>query len=148
MEAAMLVRFRNGMALPSIRYFWSGFPSICALFITFVFMLGGAAASYRERVLHVFAGGSDGAAPYAALIADKNGNLYGTTNSGGGSCSCGTVFKLAPDGTETILHAFAGHSDGSYPLGGLLADKAGDVFGTTFGGNGWPGTVFELASDG
>jgi uncharacterized repeat protein (TIGR03803 family) len=106
-----------------------------------------------ETVLHAFAGGSDGAVPIANLYADKKGNLYGTTDQGGGgNCSsgCGIVFKLASDGTETVLHAFDG-MDGYKPEGGLIADKKGSLYGTTYyGGNPQScpqsgcGTIFKL----
>ena len=87
---------------------------------------------------------------------DDAGNLYGTTSGGGGtSCGCGTVFKLAPDGIETILHSFAGGSDGAYPAAGVIPDKAGNLYGTTIeGGNGGVhcsigcGTVFKFAPHG
>jgi uncharacterized repeat protein (TIGR03803 family) len=87
-----------------------------------------------ETVLHFFAGGpSDGYAPYAGLIADGAGNLYGTTFGGGASFN-GLVFKLAPDGTETVLYSFAGGpSDGAAPYAGLIADRAGNLYGTTVG---------------
>ena len=67
------------------------------------------------------------------MIADRNGNLYGTTLwGGGGPCAqnlikgCGTVFELAKDGTETVLHTFAGGADGSYPYAGVILDGDGD----------------------
>src|ERR1700733_14380471 len=66
----------------------------------------------RLRVLYSFTGGTDGRFPLGALVMDKGGNLYGTTQFGGGTCDCGTVYKLAADGTETILHAFAEGQDG------------------------------------
>ncbi len=98
-----------------------------------------------ESVLHAFSGGSDGAKPYGGLLADLSGNLYGTTWAGGGDCNCGTVFRLAPDGTETVLHAFSG-SDGGYPNAGLAIDKKGVLYGTTFlGGANDSGTVFKIA---
>ena len=101
-------------------------------------------------LLHSFIGGNDGRYPAAGLIADKLGNLYGTTQGGGGnnSCTygCGTVFTLTPDGTETVLHAFAGGSDGSNPLSTLLRTRNGNLFGTT--NNGSTGTVFKLKPDG
>jgi uncharacterized repeat protein (TIGR03803 family) len=112
-----------------------------------------------ETVLYAFRGGDrDGSLPEAGLIRDKTGNLYGTTANGGGtSCyqgdGCGTVFKLAPDGTETVLYAFAGGSDGATPETALIRDKAGGLYGTTtYGGtgsfeNGY-GVVFQLAADG
>lgn len=107
-----------------------------------------------ETVLHTFAGGTDdGALPEGGVIADTSGNLYGVTGWGGaGGCTgngCGTVFELAPDGTETILHSFAGGSaDGAGPSGTLLL-KAGNLFGTTqVAGSGDFGTVFKLTPDG
>jgi uncharacterized repeat protein (TIGR03803 family) len=84
--------------------------------------------------LYDFTGGSDGAGPSTGLVADKQGNLYGITGGGGGTgCSnqsCGTVFKLAPDGTETVLYGFAGGSDGDGPVGGLILVN-GYLYGTT-----------------
>ena len=114
-----------------------------------------------EAIVYKFQGGSDGAAPFSSLILDKMGNLYGTTSAGGGSgCNgggCGTVFKIAPDGTETILHAFQGGSDGAVPYAAVIADQSGNLFGTTsLGGDpkhfctgqiSGCGTVFELAPD-
>lgn len=108
-----------------------------------------------ETVLHRFSGtAGDGAFPYGSLLLDTAGNIYGTTSHGGsGSCSdidgpgCGTVFKLSASGEETVLHSFAGGEDGQYPVGGLLRDKTGDLFGTTLQG-GDPfcncGTVFKV----
>jgi len=111
-------------------------------------------------VLYAFHGGSDGAWPYGGLIADDAGNLYGTTYEGGAACSesggCGTVFKLAPDGTETVLYAFQNGSDGAFPSAGLIADQSGNLYGTTSqgghvqakcGGSGC-GTVFSVAPSG
>jgi len=70
-------------------------------------------------VLYSFTGGDDGAVPVAGLIADMEGNLYGTTNRGGaGGCGapgCGTVFQLTPSGTLKVLHSFTGGSDGGLP---------------------------------
>jgi len=105
-----------------------------------------------ETVLHFFKGGkSDGGNPPAGLIADSAGNLYGTTEIGGGreSCNfgagCGTVFEIAPDGTETILHKFKEATDGATPMGGLIADAAGNLYGTAYyGGQYGYGTVFEI----
>ncbi|MGH9918464.1 MAG: choice-of-anchor tandem repeat GloVer-containing protein, partial [Nitrososphaerales archaeon] len=107
----------------------------------------------KESVLHAFESGGDGAEPVGGVIMDKAGNLYGTTSRGGGTgCSgdgCGTVFELAPDGTETILHAFQGGSDGELPQNGVVEDSAGNLYGTTgAGGTGAVGTVFEVTPDG
>ena len=98
-------------------------------------------------VLYSFTGGSDGAVPAAGLIADSSGNLYGTTSSGGASGN-GVVFKLSPDGTETVLHSFTG-SDGSVPVAGLIADSSGNLYGTTSrGGASGNGVVFKLSPEG
>ena len=113
--------------------------------------------TYSHSVLYNFAGyPSDGQAP-AGLIADAAGNLYGTTVAGGeNACvdyGCGTVFKLTANSdttySETVLHNFTGGSDGQYPFGRLIADAAGNLYGTTFYGGGSScdlgcGTVFEL----
>lgn len=102
-----------------------------------------------ESVLYSFAGGNDGRRPAAGLLVDKSGNLFGTTTQGG-PVDVGTVFRLAPDGIETVLHAFAGGaSDGDTPQANLIADDTGDLFGTTAeGGTADHGTIFELAADG
>jgi uncharacterized repeat protein (TIGR03803 family) len=75
---------------------------------------------------------------------DKKGNLYSTTFVGGAD-DYGVVFRLAPSGTETVLHAFTGGNDGGYPWTGLMADKKGNLYGTTYeGGTAGGGTVFEV----
>src|SRR5580698_8847056 len=102
---------------------------------------------------------TDGLWPYAGLLPDTQGNLYGTTGAGGATCrlyGCGTVFKLAPDGTETVLHAFTASDDGSGPYGGLIADANGNLYGTTATGGSAGcggisygcGTLFKVATDG
>ena len=88
-----------------------------------------------EKVLYNFTGGNDGANPAGSLILDGAGNLYGTTTSGGlNSCyfniGCGVVFKLSPQGTETILYTFTGQGDGGVPLAGLIRDARGNLYGT------------------
>jgi Domain of unknown function (DUF4214) len=115
-----------------------------------VFELIKSGNSYTETVLYSFAGGaSDGANPYGTLIIDSNGNLFGTTDHGGGS-DVGTVFEMVKNGTgynaPTILHAFAGGSDGAFLQFGVIADSNGDLFGTTNQGGSASsnGTVFEL----
>ena len=120
-------------------------------------------ASGQETVLYAFAGGSDGAFPNPGLVADNAGNLYGDTGWGGGaSCpgasGCGTVFKLTPDGTESVLYAFQGGSDGWDPWeAGVAMDANGNLYGETlYGGNfsgsvcaeNGCGTVYEVAPDG
>jgi len=110
-----------------------------------VFKLAGT----TETVLHSFAGGNDGIYSYAGLIRDSRGNLYGTTYEGG-STGYGTVFKVNSNGIETVLYTFAGGTaDGCYPAGGLLRDKAGNLYGTTgYCGASDVGTVFKLSKSG
>jgi len=106
-------------------------------------------AGGRETVLYTFAGGTDGANPAAGVIRDSEGNLYGTTASGGAYAN-GTVFKVTKAGVETVLHAFTGGSDGAVPLGGLIEYK-GNLYGTTFDGgvrNGGCGVVFRVSKTG
>jgi uncharacterized repeat protein (TIGR03803 family) len=101
-----------------------------------------------ETALYSFSGGSDGAQPFSALVRDKAGNLYGTTTMGG-SANAGVVFKLAPDGTESVLHNFTGGTDGTTPTGGLLEDKAGNFFGTASqGGTANAGVLFKIDAKG
>jgi uncharacterized repeat protein (TIGR03803 family) len=102
-----------------------------------------------ETVLHVFPKtGSDGQTPYAGLIQGSDGNLYGTTYFGGAS-GLGTVFKVTPSGTETILHSFSGGSDGEHPYAGLIQGSDGNFYGTTYqGGISGYGTVFKLTPSG
>jgi uncharacterized repeat protein (TIGR03803 family) len=101
-----------------------------------------------ETVLHHFSGGpSDGAAPYAGVILDKNGNLYGDTAAGGGVglCDrfkgCGTVYKLSRAARLTLLHRFTG-SDGSSPFGGVLPDAKGNLYGTAGAGGSGQGCTY------
>ena len=93
--------------------------------------------------------GSNGAFPFAGLIADANGDLFGTT-PGGGANGDGTVFELVNNGgtyTLTTLLSFDG-SNGTFPSAGLIADANGDLFGTTdAGGANNEGTVFELVNN-
>ena len=104
-----------------------------------------AEADGSLTVLHSFGGGSDGALPYAGVIADKAGNLYGTTWEGGSS-NRGTVFKISTDGTETILHAFTDGSDGAGPAASLVIDGSGNLYGTTrYGGTPNLGTIFRIS---
>jgi uncharacterized repeat protein (TIGR03803 family) len=105
-------------------------------------------------VLYLFGGFETGKYPAATLIRDKAGNLYGTTSAGGlyhGGCAfgCGTVFKLDPAGTYTVLHTFTAEPDGNTPLAGLVRDAAGNLYGTTAaGGASGQGTVFKLSKTG
>ena len=104
------------------------------------------------KTLHAFQGGGDGAGPLGGVVFDGTGNLYGTT-SFGGDCGvtggCGTVFKVTPDGGESVIYTFQGGADGYTPEAGLTQAAAGDFFGTTsHGGTRGAGVVFEVTSVG
>jgi uncharacterized repeat protein (TIGR03803 family) len=105
--------------------------------------------SWQLSSIYNFAAGDDGSAPYARLLHDKSGNLFGTASGYLGGT--GNAFGLTPPAsaggqwTHTVLHDFPFGSDGYTPLGGLIADADGALYGTTVGGgtnNG--GTVFRL----
>jgi uncharacterized repeat protein (TIGR03803 family) len=127
-----------------------------------LFLFAQPAGAQPPEVVHTFSSGSDGAQPQAAVIQADDQNMYGTTRLGGGgqACpsGCGTVFKMAPDGTGyTVLHAFTGGSDGAYPAASLVQASDGNLYGTTqLGGSGLCsdisdfgcGTVFRMAKDG
>jgi uncharacterized repeat protein (TIGR03803 family) len=102
---------------------------------------------WKQTILHAFGNAVDGAEPFAGLILDNKGNLYGTTSVGGANGD-GTVFELVRGKTgmwpEKILHSFDG-SDGGGPYSGLIFDTVGNLYGTTAGGGAYGfGTAFEL----
>jgi uncharacterized repeat protein (TIGR03803 family) len=109
----------------------------------------------KEIVLYSFTGtGGDGQYPETDLIRDRNGNLYGTTLTGGDGNGHGTVFKLNASGKETVLYRFMGGSDGASP-NGVFRDAKGNLYGTTYAGGGSGcyhgegcGTVFKLNPSG
>ena len=117
-----------------------------------VFQLTPAAKGrWKETVLHSFAGmGGDGAWPWAGVVLDASGNLYGSTFAGGEYYS-GTVFELKPGGngqwSETVLYSFNNNGkDATAPAAGLVFDASGNLYGTTTSGGGHQdGTVFELS---
>jgi uncharacterized repeat protein (TIGR03803 family) len=102
----------------------------------------------KETVLYPFKGGTDGGDPASGLVRDRDGNLYGTTFSGGDlSCyvgGCGVVFKLNKNGSQTVLYRFTDRTDGKMPKG-LVRDHVGNLYGTTYdGGTSGHGAVFKL----
>ncbi len=109
-----------------------------------------AAGSHHDKVLYRFQNGTDGGAPYGNVI-QVGKNFYGVTVQGGDlSCNnprgCGTVYEMTPTGAETAIHAFTGAGgDGANPIGGLVADKNGNLYGTTAGGGLGYGTIYELS---
>jgi uncharacterized repeat protein (TIGR03803 family) len=108
------------------------------------------APSGVETVLHAFHGESDGSRPTAGVVRDAAGNLYGTTSSGGGVSHDGTVFKIDSSGDESVLYRFS--SSGSFsPLGGVVLDSAGNLYGTASMGETYAtdfGSVFTVSVDG
>src|SRR5580658_6853701 len=105
------------------------------------------AQAQTYTVLHRFKD-TDGAFPYAGLIRDSAGNLYGTTESGGAS-NYGVVFKVDTTGMETVLYTFTGAGGGLPFYGHLIGDSAGNLYGTTVigGASNW-GVVFKLDTTG
>lgn len=111
--------------------------------------LGSAyAAPPSFKILHTFQG-SDGFNPTGGLLyRDAKGNLYGATHLGG-AYGLGAVYKLAPDGTETVLHSFGAEGDAEGPTTGVIADKSGNLYGATGPfANGGLGSVYKIAPDG
>jgi uncharacterized repeat protein (TIGR03803 family) len=111
-------------------------------------------AQWTDKTLYAFTGGTDGGEPFAGLIFDAAGNLYGTTSRDGdvGLCNgpgCGTVFQLSPQTGGTwsfnVILTFNG-SNGANPVSNLIIDSADNLYGTTPGGgeDGY-GTVFRLS---
>jgi uncharacterized repeat protein (TIGR03803 family) len=101
------------------------------------------------KVFYTFSG-KDGSFPNGDLLADSAGNLYGTAQFGGSSVY-GVVFKLSPTGKETILYNFTGKADGGIPIGRVMMDKSGNLYGmTSLGGDATCscGTVYKLAPNG
>jgi uncharacterized repeat protein (TIGR03803 family) len=127
-----------------------------------------ASAEWKEKVLYSFQGlPNDGAYPAGGVVFDQAGNLYGATTDGGanncpGIAQCGTVFQLQPPvqkggaWSEDVLYVFKGvnSNDGNTPVGGVIFDQAGNLYGTTayggtgncmlFGGRVGCGTVYKL----
>ena len=107
-----------------------------------------AEASGSFKVLYCFQGGTDGASPYAGVVLDSAGNLYGTTYQGGLS-GRGVVYKLNTSGQESVLYSFTGGADGSGPYAGVIRDSAGNLYGTTYnGGTANAGVVYRLSPAG
>jgi uncharacterized repeat protein (TIGR03803 family) len=109
------------------------------------------------QTLYNFCPGStctDGLNPFAGLVMDSTGNLYGTTFEGGATAATsppgfGEVFKLAPNATSPTAYSFTGNPGGSGPFAGLIRDGSGNLYGTTsFGGQYGAGAVFKLALNG
>jgi uncharacterized repeat protein (TIGR03803 family) len=124
-----------------------------------VFKLERQGGRWLESMLYAFTCGSDGGTPESAVTLDGSGNIFGTTPNGGldecnGKWPCGVVYELQHTDsgwTETVLHSFD-YKDGGSPVGGVVMDKAGNLYGTTpFGGSPHllpsdpAGTIYELS---
>ena len=108
-----------------------------------------SAQAQSFKVLYNFDGASHGGDPYASLARDAAGNLYSTVDYGGGTSYAGGVFKVAPDGTETMLYNFTGGADGAYPFSSVVRDSKGNLYGTTSqGGSDNAGVVFKVDPSG
>src|SRR6202451_4897546 len=148
--------------------FSSSESSMLAIVVALVMVASSASAEWKEKVLYSFQGlPNDGSYPAGGVVLDHAGNLYGATTDGGanncpGIAQCGTVFQLqapAQKGgawTENLLYVFKGvnSNDGNTPVGGVIFDQAGNLYGTTaYGGTGncmlfgsrvGCGTVYEM----
>ena len=108
--------------------------------------------TWNFKLIYSFAGTADGGSPYSALTLDPRGNLYGTANHGGNTATCtngcGAVFKFARSGssfTESVLYTFTGAQDGANPYSNLIFDRAGNLYGTAYGGGAsLLGVIYEV----
>jgi uncharacterized repeat protein (TIGR03803 family) len=124
-----------------------------------IFELVRNGTSWTYEVLYNFTGNADGGFLTASLAIDSQGNLYGVSSTGGTN-NKGNVFELTRyDGgwILIVLYSFTSGSDGGYPSGGVILDKAGNLYGTAYYGGLLSdcsgvgcGVVFELSpgSDG
>jgi len=107
--------------------------------------------TWTESVIYSFTGGTDAVNPVAGVTLDSRGNLYGTSSFGGAN-GVGAIYKLSHPNSgwkETILYNFQGLDDGQNPVGGLVLDSSGNLYGTTFdGGLNGGGTVYKLSHNG
>jgi uncharacterized repeat protein (TIGR03803 family) len=114
-----------------------------------VFELNPGGIGERDlKVLYSFRGQPDGSFPYGALLFDASGNIYGTTYYGGAN-GIGAVYKLSPqpvgEWSEEVIYSFQEGADGNSPIGNLVMDNAGNLYGTTSEGGLGSGTIFKLS---
>ena len=103
-------------------------------------LTAGSNGKWKEKVLHVFPGGSAGSNPIGGLVWDSAGNLFGVASY--------IAYELSSSNgtwTEKTLHSFGGGSDGASPQAALAIDKAGNLYGMTYSGGAHRGTVYELS---
>ncbi|MEO7724227.1 MAG: choice-of-anchor tandem repeat GloVer-containing protein [Chthoniobacterales bacterium] len=107
-----------------------------------------ATGEWDFKTLYAFQGAPDGVFPYGALLFDGAGNIYGTTYYGG-TDGLGAVYRLSPNDSgeweETVLYSFQPGNDGNSSISNLVADAAGNLYGTTSEGGLGSGTIFKLA---
>ena len=115
-----------------------------------------SATGYVESAFYSFTDASQGAQPKGGLVADANGNLFGTTSGGGDASGDGVIYEISNTGTlgepiysaPTVIYSFNG-ADGANPVDALIVDASGDLFGTTtYGGANGEGVVFALQNIG
>jgi uncharacterized repeat protein (TIGR03803 family) len=105
-------------------------------------------AAGSHTILYNFTGGDDGENIYGRLIRDSSGNLYGASATGG-MFGYGNIFKFdTTNGQLTVLYSFTDGEDGGYPFTELVMGASGNLYGTTEGGGGLYGTVFEISLSG
>lgn len=148
----------SGLRNGSLEFRRSFTTALAAMFFV-TLMATHPAQAQTETVLYNFcsvSGCADGGFPEASLIRDSSGNLYGITFLSGANGK-GTVYKVSPDGVETVLHSFGATStDGTYPEAGLVMDSKGNLYGTTYDGGAYGysrfsegyGTIFKISPDG
>ncbi len=144
----------KGIALQHSSHLYGAAATSLPPYAGMIFDLGAITTQHWYNLNpYVFSGNLDGDGPNGPLIADAQGNLYGTTAQGG-AYNYGTVFKLTPEGggwTESTLYSFQGPpNDGGYSLAGLAFDNEGNLYGTTMQSEGfctigWCGIVFKLS---
>jgi uncharacterized repeat protein (TIGR03803 family) len=127
---------------------FGGWIKPCAVFVLCAGVSLASSAQVKEVVLHSFTG-TDGDDPYAGVLRDSAGTLYGTTSTGG-KAGVGLAYKLDHSGTETVLHAFKSTGKaGCFPNGPLVRDSDGNLYGTTvYCGEYGGGAVYKVDSSG
>jgi uncharacterized repeat protein (TIGR03803 family) len=125
---------------------------IGAMLFAIAVMASQTVSAQTEKVLHDFTDSPDGAYPQQSALLPLGGKFYGVTDLGG-AYNHGAVYQLIPGSngtwTESVIYSFTGGEDGSFAIGALIADKAGNLYGmTNAGGLQGTGTVFELSNSG